>query len=52
MEEKLPQKVERAPVKQDEKPKRYVEKGRDVIFDNKTRVYWMKKIHGRTRASF
>ena len=37
MTEKLPQKVERAPVKQDEKPKRYVEKGRDVIFDNKTR---------------
>ena len=42
MTEKLPQKLEQAPVKQDKTPKRYVEKGRDVIFDNKTRVYWMK----------
>ena len=52
MEEKLPQKVERAPVKQDEKPKRYVEKGRDVIFDNKTRVYWMKKDSWQDKGKF
>ena len=29
--------------KKDDKPKRFVEKGRDVIFDNKTRLYWLKK---------
>ena len=26
--------------KKDDKPKRFVEKGRDVIFDTKTRLYW------------
>ena len=44
MEENLPQKVEEhLPEKKDDKPKRFVEKGRDVVFDSKTRVYWLKK---------
>ena len=51
MAEKLPQKVERAPVKQDVKPKRYVEKGRDVIFDNKTRVYWHEAVEYSDRKN-
>ena len=52
MTEKLPQKLEQAPVKQDKTPKRYVEKGRDVIFDNKTRVYWMKKDSWQDKGKF
>jgi hypothetical protein len=46
MDENLPQKVEPQKVEQelaekkDDKPKRFVEKGRDVVFDSKTLVYW------------
>ena len=49
MDENLPQKVEpqkeeqQLAEKKDDKPKRFIEKGRDVVFDSKTRVYWLKK---------
>ena len=49
MDENLPQKVEpqnqeqQLAEKKDEKPKRFIAKGRDVVFDSKTRVYWLKK---------
>ncbi|MBT5550655.1 MAG: DUF1566 domain-containing protein, partial [Nitrospina sp.] len=52
MTDELPQKAEQAPVKRDTKPKRYVEKGRDVIFDSKTRVYWMKKDSWQDKGKF
>ena len=52
MSEELPQKSEQSPVKQDDKPKRFVEKGRDVIFDSKTRLYWMKKDSWQDKGKF
>ena len=52
MTENLPQKSEQSPVKQDDRPKRFVEKGRDVIFDTKTRVYWLKKDSWQDKAKF
>ena len=59
-EEQLPQEIEKAPVKdtkqslakKDDKPKRFVEKGRDVIFDNKTRLYWLKKDSWQDKGKF
>ena len=39
MEENFPQKVgEHLPEKKDDKPKRFIEKGRDVFFDSTPRV--------------
>ena len=38
--------------KKDDKPKRFVEKGRDVIFDNKTRLYWLKKDSWQDKGKF
>ena len=53
MEENLPQKVEeQLPEKKDDKPKRFVEKGRDVVFDSKTRVYWLKKDSWQDKGKF
>ena len=53
MEEKLPQKLdEQLPEKIDDKPKRFVEKGRDVVFDSKTRVYWLKKDSWQDKGKF
>ncbi len=52
MTDNLPRKVERAPVKQEKKPARYVEKGRDVVFDSETRVYWMKKDSWQDKGKF
>lgn len=59
-EEQLPQEIEKSPVKdteqslakKDEKPKRFLEKGRDVIFDNKTRLYWLKKDSWQDKGKF
>ncbi|MBT5653682.1 MAG: DUF1566 domain-containing protein [Nitrospina sp.] len=53
MTDSLPQKAEQtAPVKRDDKPKRFVEKGRDVVFDSKTRVYWLKKDSWQDKGKF
>ena len=38
--------------KKDDKPKRFVEKGRDVIFDTKTRLYWLKKDSWQDKCKF
>lgn len=56
MNSELPQKVEKpeqaAVAKKDDKPKRFVEKGKDVVFDSKTRVYWLKKDSWQDKAKF
>ena len=60
MEENLPQKADQELAekkqelaeKKDDKPKRFVEKGRDVVFDNKTRVYWLKKDSWQDKGKF
>ena len=52
MTEELPQKAEQSLAKEDDKPKRFVEKGRDVIFDNKTRLYWLKKDSWQDKGKF
>lgn len=53
MEENLPQKAgEQLPEKKDGKPKRFVEKGRDVVFDSKTRLYWLKKDSWQDKGKF
>jgi len=44
--------TEQSPVKKDDKPKRFVEKGRDVIFDSKTRLYWLKKDSWQDKGKF
>ncbi len=52
MTEELPENSDQSLVKQDDKPKRFVEKGRDVIFDNKTRLYWLKKDSWQDKGKF
>ena len=60
MEENLPQKADQELAekkqelaeKKDGKPKRFVEKGRDVVFDNKTRLYWLKKDSWQDKGKF
>ncbi|GIT65011.1 MAG: hypothetical protein Ct9H300mP23_06380 [Nitrospinota bacterium] len=60
MEENLPkkgrsrtgEKKQELAEKKDDKPKRFVEKGRDVVFDNKTRVYWLKKDSWQDKGKF
>ncbi|MFQ5449839.1 MAG: DUF1566 domain-containing protein [Nitrospinaceae bacterium] len=47
MNEKLPQIQE-----QDTKPKRFVEKGPHVIFDNQTRIFWLKKDSWQDKGKF
>ena len=51
-EQSLVKPTEQSPVKKDDKPKRFVEKGRDVIFDNKTRLYWLKKDSWQDKGKF
>jgi hypothetical protein len=45
---------EQVPVKQEEdtKPKRFVEKGPQVIYDTKTKVFWMKKDSWQDKGKF
>jgi hypothetical protein len=52
MSDELPVKADQSLVKKDDKPKRFVEKGRDVIFDNKTRLYWTKKDSWQDKGKF
>ncbi len=51
-DQSLVKQTEQAPVKRDDKPKRFVEKGRDVIFDNKTGLYWLKKDSWQDKGKF
>ncbi|GJL79385.1 MAG: hypothetical protein NPINA01_23740 [Nitrospinaceae bacterium] len=46
--------AEQVPVPQDQptKPKRFVEKGPHVVYDTKTKVYWMKKDSWQDKGKF
>jgi len=41
-----------APVKVDEGPKRFVEKGPHVVLDTKTNVFWLKKDSWQDKGKF
>lgn len=41
-----------APVKVDEGPKRFIEKGPHVIYDTKTRISWLKKDSWQDKGKF
>ena len=52
MGEEVQQIKKDAPVKVDEGPKRFVEKGPHVLFDTKTNVFWLKKDSWQDKGKF
>ncbi|KMP12645.1 hypothetical protein UR09_00625 [Candidatus Nitromaritima sp. SCGC AAA799-A02] len=52
MSEELQQTKDDAPVKSDEGPKRFVEKGPHVIQDTQTGIFWLKKDSWQDKGKF